>query len=161
MERRRPHGRDTGAGGLFSGGTYRRGSGLGTGPVGGSTGSSQSDKGLLGNLAGQLLGGGSGLGGLGSGLFGSGTGSTGSYGSGLGGLGGGLGNLGNGLGSGLGQLLNNMTNTTSTYGAGGHSSGGLKKLLIPLIIGGIAAAAIAIPAGSCSAINSSNSGLGV
>lgn len=160
MERRRPHGRDTGAGGLFSGGTYRRGSGLGTGPVGGSTGSSQSDKGLLGNLAGQLLGGGSGLGGLGSGLFGSGTGSTGSYGSGLGGLGGGLGNLGNGLGSGLGQLLNNMTNTTSTYGAGGHSSGGLKKLLIPLIIGGIAAAAIAIPAGSCSAINSSNSGLG-
>lgn len=151
MERRRPRGRDTGAAGSsYSGGTYRRGSGLGGGKVGGSTGSgSSSDKGILGNILGQALGGsgtGSGglgglgnLGNLGNGLFGSG--STGTGGSGLG-----------GLGSGLGQILNNVgntinTGTTTTTGGSGFSKKGLLLFL------GIAAVGAIILAGSCAGFN--------
>ena len=154
MERRRPRGRDTGAaGGSFSGGTYRRGSGLGGGPVGGSTGSG-SDKGILGNILGQALGGtgtgSSGLGGLGNlgnlgnGLFGSGTGS-GSYGS--------------GLGNSLGQLLNNTINTASSGTTGTGSS--RKGLFIFL---GLAVAAAVVFGGACAGFNMlgnhSNSGVG-
>ena len=85
MERRRPRGRDTsGMGPTYSGGTARRGEGLGTGPVGSAGGSTSSssgsrysgtgstgsqNKGVLGDLVGQYAGGS--------------TGSTGSSGGGI------------------------------------------------------------------------------
>lgn len=151
MERRRPRGRDTGAAnGSYSGGTYRRGSGLGGGKVGGSTGSGGSDKGILGNILGQALGGsgtGSGLGGLGNGLFGSGTTGSGSYGTG-------------GLGNNLGHLLNNTINTATSSTTG--STGGSRKGI--LIFLGLAVAAAVVLGGSCAGFNllgnHSSSGVG-
>ncbi len=138
MERRRPRGRDTGAaGGSYSGGTYRRGSGLGGGKVGGAKGSG-SDKGILGDMLGQALGGNTGSGGLG-GLFGSG-----SSGSGLGGN----------LGSGLGQLLNGMGNTLNTGNTGTTGTGSSRKGL--LIFLGLAVAAAVILGGSCAGFNMLN-----
>ena len=135
MERRRPRGRDTGAAGTsYSGGTYRRGSGMGTGPVGGSKTGSGSDKGILGDMLGQALGG-SGTGGLGGGLFGSGTSGSGSLGN---------------LGGSLGQILNNTINT-ATSGNTTTSSGNSRKGI--LIFLGLAVAAAVILGGSCAGYN--------